>query len=87
MIEYLIQQGADVNARATWGWYTPLHVACKYGYEDVAKCLLKHGAKWHIRDKYRATPLRWAIRSGHSLLGRTLDEVRVVVVVLLSLLQ
>ncbi|CAN0036475.1 unnamed protein product, partial [Choristocarpus tenellus] len=25
----LIKAGASVNARTAWGWYTPLHLACK----------------------------------------------------------
>ena len=29
---------------------------------------------WTKRDKYKDTPMRWAVRAGHASLGRKLDE-------------
>ena len=36
-VELLLDKGADVNMRAAWGWYSPLHLAMRGGHEDVAR--------------------------------------------------
>lgn len=33
------------------GWYSPLHLACKHGHEQIIWTLLEHGAKWNLADK------------------------------------
>lgn len=33
------------------GWYSPLHLACKHGHEQIIWTLLEHGAKWSLADK------------------------------------
>ncbi|CAB0028340.1 unnamed protein product [Trichogramma brassicae] len=38
-----LEQGADVNAK-TWHWLTPLRIATRLRYVDVARCLLDRGA-------------------------------------------
>ena len=30
----LIKRGANVDHRCTMGWYTPLHLACRYGWKE-----------------------------------------------------
>ena len=37
--EILIEHGAKVNQRTTWGWYTPLALALSNGYIETAKSL------------------------------------------------
>jgi ankyrin repeat protein len=34
----LLEKGADVQAKTSNG-YTPLHLACLYGYDDIAAML------------------------------------------------
>ncbi|GLD98232.1 hypothetical protein PINS_up006929 [Pythium insidiosum] len=76
MTKLLLNHGADVNARAAWGWYTPLHLACKLGDEALIWLLLEHGAAWNAVDKERKTPLQWAARVGKASVAYRVDQVR-----------
>ena len=49
MLEFLLQQGADINRVSSEG--TPLMVAASYGNMDSIKVLLKHGASIETADK------------------------------------
>ncbi len=61
MAEFLIQQGADVNARGLDN-ETPLHsVACRSGRMAVAKIFLAYGADTLAKDANGKTPLEVAI--------------------------
>jgi len=62
--EFLIQQGADVNAfgGAFWRWgSTPLHVASRRGSLAVARVLLASGAEVNSRNSDNEVPLFGAI--------------------------
>lgn len=37
------------------GWYSPLHLACKFGHEQVIWLLLESGATWSLTDKVLLT--------------------------------
>ena len=57
--KFLIDQGADVNARDRFG-YTPLHLYCSkfhLGVQELVKALLENGADVNARDNYGNTPL------------------------------
>lgn len=43
MVEFLLQNGADVNISDNEGW-TPLHAVATCCYVSIAKLLLEHGA-------------------------------------------
>ncbi|MEZ0226260.1 MAG: ankyrin repeat domain-containing protein [Alphaproteobacteria bacterium] len=60
IVEYLIAQGADVNAPDKYG-YTPLMVSCK---EGLAGLLLDAGAKIEQKDNHGGTVLMWPLRAG-----------------------
>ncbi len=68
--EYLLNRGADIEAR-TEGGLTPLHTAAWEGHRDVADCLLSHGANIEaLLDE--GTPLDCAAAFGHEEVARLL---------------
>jgi hypothetical protein len=63
VLEYLIFQGADVNATNIYG-STPLHRAAAYNSNvKVLVCLVSHGAYVNAKNYYGDTPLHFAIRN------------------------
>lgn len=72
MVELLISNGANVNARTANG-DTPLHNASIYGYEDIAKLLISKGADVNVKNDFGATPLLLAsIHQGNTKYGEFL---------------
>src|SRR6516162_7280337 len=65
LVRTLIQQGADVNARAVDGT-SPLHQAVSGDHLDVADLLLKAGASVSGADRYGVTPLSLAALNGNA---------------------
>jgi len=73
IVEYLLAQGADINAVSRSG-STPLHGAASYGHTEIARYLITKGA---IVDKPNAggfTPLLGASASGRGDIVRLLVE-------------
>lgn len=71
--EFLISQGANVNARTTSG-VTPLHMAAQIGSQDVAQLLLDHKAKINAVDSNGWTPLARAEKWNHPDMVKFLQE-------------
>jgi ankyrin repeat protein len=72
VLSWLLDHGADVNQRATFGGpthgegVTALHLAAQLGHLEVARLLAKRGADLTIRDAlYNGTPLGWAELFSH----------------------
>ncbi|XP_073238296.1 poly [ADP-ribose] polymerase tankyrase-1-like [Porites lutea] len=63
VVEYLLQNGADVHAKDKGG-LVPLHNACSYGHYEVAELLVKHGAVVNVADLWKFTPLHEASAKG-----------------------
>lgn len=63
---YLIQMGADVNARHTEGGSTPLHYAVLTNHPDVVEVLLDHGADVKPLYKNSQTALHLAAARGYA---------------------
>lgn len=61
LIEYLIENGADIEARSDGGW-TPLHSQAYGGHKDGVEVLLAHGANIEAKHAYDMTPLINSIR-------------------------
>ncbi|WP_415395775.1 ankyrin repeat domain-containing protein [Sulfurimonas sp. CS5] len=50
MVEYIIEQGIDVNFTQRRSRFTPLMAAASYGRIEIAKLLIKHGADQNAVD-------------------------------------
>jgi uncharacterized protein len=61
----LVDQGADVNARARYDM-TALHFAADKGQLEVVRLLVARGANVNAQDTfYRTRSLDWALSNGH----------------------
>ena len=72
VVEVLLQQGADVNARCGVGRMTPLHMAARRGTVVIAELLLAWGADIEAKDTKGETPLRRAVNCGQEGVVRLL---------------
>ncbi|MDX1924387.1 MAG: ankyrin repeat domain-containing protein [Rickettsiaceae bacterium] len=70
-IQELIRDGANVNQKKNEG-NTPLHIACREGYTDIAELLINHGANVNKENNQGATPLYWACFNGETDLVKLL---------------
>ena len=61
LVEYLIQNGADIKARSDGQW-TPLHNQAYKGHLDGVELLLEHGADIEAKTSFGHTPLLSSIR-------------------------
>lgn len=59
VVEFLISQGADVNATKNGG-STPLHWAKN---AETAEVLIQYGADINALNQYKGTPLHWGVHS------------------------
>ncbi|XP_055375005.1 poly [ADP-ribose] polymerase tankyrase [Condylostylus longicornis] len=65
--EYLLENGADVNAQDKGG-LIPLHNASSYGHLDIAALLIKYKTVVNATDKWGFTPLHEAAQKGRTQL-------------------
>ena len=66
-------RGADPNAENS-NSETPLLIAAKEGYEDIAELLINHGADINFQNYYGETPFLCAIKEGNKKLIELLFE-------------
>ena len=71
--KWLINQGADLEAKDIAGW-TPLHYTAIYGSVDVARLLISRGAKVNAKNVYGWTALHWAAGYNHLKVAQLLID-------------
>jgi len=75
IVQFLIvDRSQNVNARGFRLEETPLSVASRRGYSEVARVLLEHGADTETRDKSSYSPLDRSSENGHVEVIRVLLE-------------
>ncbi|KAN0102723.1 hypothetical protein V8E51_011036 [Hyaloscypha variabilis] len=72
VIPLLLEQGAELETKATIYGRTPLLWAAKNGHEGVIQLLLDRGAELETKDELSRKPLSWAARSRHEAVTRLL---------------
>lgn len=66
MVQFLIEQGAEVTRPIGYLQFTPLHAAADNGDSAIVCLLLKHGADTNAPTRYGETPLHRAAWGGHN---------------------
>lgn len=64
VVEHLIKEGDDVNARDGKG-FAPLHSAAANAHLDIVELLIQNGADVNIRNQAGITPVQLALKAGH----------------------
>ena len=72
-VKLLLAQGADVNARDSYGQTALMRAAHKGDYQ-VAVFLVEHGADLDVTAKYNLSALMLAVIGGHTEVVRILVE-------------
>lgn len=72
--EFLLEQGADVNAQDKGG-LIPLHNASSYGHLDLAALLIKYNTAVNATDNWGFTPLHEAAQKGRTQLSALLVSI------------
>ncbi len=67
VVEYLAEQGANLDLQDKHKQYGPIHFATKNGHEDVVKCLMRYGADVNhcTKNGEGDHPIHLAVKSGH----------------------
>jgi ankyrin repeat protein len=74
-LKLLIAAGADINAKENQRGLTPLHEAARWGWNDVVRFLVDHGANLQAKDNRGMTPVDSALgkAGGNSRGGQRID--------------
>eukprot|EP01104_Vermistella_antarctica_P020378 TRINITY_DN869_c2_g1_i1.p1 TRINITY_DN869_c2_g1~~TRINITY_DN869_c2_g1_i1.p1 ORF type:complete len:167 (+),score=47.49 TRINITY_DN869_c2_g1_i1:140-640(+) len=69
----LLDKGADIHSLTDDGFkWTPLHLACREGKEDIVRVLLDRSADTEMKTAYGSTPLHVASKNGRTDIVRLL---------------
>ena len=74
VVQYLLDQGADVNAKDTFG-RTPTHIAVLMGQSEIVKILVEKGARLDVKDVFGNNTLQCASKSGYTYIAKYLKEI------------
>ncbi len=73
IVNYLLENGADVNAQSPNG-ATPIMLAAREGREELAKKLLESGADVTLKTDWDDTALTMAMRYSHFKIGKMISS-------------
>lgn len=73
VVDYLLAQGADINARSTNG-SSVLMMAIYEGREDLARLLVEKGAERGVRNDWGDGALEWAMRYNQLNIARMITN-------------
>jgi len=71
--EVLLVNGARVNQKTVWGWFTPLHCAMGNGWRETALLLIEYGAQTTILDKEGNNCFEYATKKGFKSLAKSME--------------
>jgi ankyrin repeat protein len=74
IVQFLLESGADIELKGSWGNCTPLDMAAWQGREEVVALLLMHHAKADSRSQGGRTPLMTAAGEGKARIVKLLIE-------------
>ena len=74
-LKLLLAAGAEINAKENQRGLTPLHEAARWGWNDVVRFLVDHGANLQAKDNRGMTPVDSAMgkAGGNSRGGQRID--------------
>ncbi|TKI70412.1 ankyrin repeat domain-containing protein [Sulfurimonas crateris] len=73
LVKSLIEHGSDVNFKSSTG-NCAIHLAAKYGFEEIVELLINSGADIETKDADGKTPLMHAQENGHSNIAAILSK-------------
>lgn len=76
-LKILIGFGANINAKSsieTRNWY-PIHMACKFGYQDIVKEFIECGVNKEVITSFGLTPLHVACEYGNHEIAKYLISI------------
>ena len=64
IVQYLIEKGANIEAKDGYSKNTPLHLACENNHLEIVEYLIEKGANIETKDTVERTPLHIACERG-----------------------
>ena len=68
--QVLLQYGASVHDRTTWGWFTPLHLALGNGWKETSLFLMHAGADLTKKSKCQKDVIEYATHRGFETVAK-----------------
>ena len=74
VVSMLLQAGAQVDAKDTYGWTALMWASSRNGYKDIVSMLLQAGAQVDAKDNDGWTALMLASRNGYKDVVKVLKK-------------